>query len=989
MFLFVFMLNVVVLSKKFIFMCLLGIIFLSACIKEPAIEDRLLCLELTSYSKAEIPLCKTQESCFSEVEKAYSASSSDFPPLIENNLSELKNQVALSWLYFNRSLENLKTINKNCLNSTNLIGLDKTANELNHNLVKAFEYNDKAHMLAFSILFLQKSYLENQQVELIKEEKIFDDFIGINNNLNEFNEGRAFGETSFASNYFINVKRFENFSEKINFEKTVIAQFTVFDLINGFDEEILSQVPKKPFYFPMISNSVSSLIEYLSNTFTLQQAVQLLKSNPSFELFEIYNRFEGKQNSSIKEFFKLNISIKNNIKEINEKNEQEKENIVQRLSEVDQKISQIDNQAYSNFDKEFLLNLALILSEDFSIEKSSFDITEFDKAKVDAQTKVLGLRGEFNDLLSKEFHSEITIGEKTSKLKDLRSKIDLLSENLDFLTEDTFEALSTSCEKRVLFIGEKIASTDFSAFGESIIVIVEETNGDVIEYKKLDNGKEKLLACKSIIEQFNSLNHAIENFEEFKILEELKFGQCFLEISEIFESDSSDFLDLEPIYLKLKARSHSNSSLNKLCQSLKEKVDFSFNDLKLVQEITQNHLNSRKLFEQLTVLNNSFPQMISANSYSNLSKKLENQKEFFIAGKLIPSKSIKILSQLKESSQKLVLDLKETYSKNFKKYLENNIEVSTSYNKFVKANELTKTQIKIIIKNELADFEGPITLKFKINGLLEFSLESLDSHITKVSLEKENLIVELENAPLGITKIILSSEIEFAKTSSEVKPVFLTEKSALIEKEIKIEANTTISALEINTPLKEFSKILPGTINVLYKQQSIPFSINGQEIVFKLFNVSNNNKINIFYEIKSPLEIDFELMEQNKLDKTKIEYVFLAKLKNNTDFEFKKARISLPIPASEKNFSKIKIFDQAGKAVSFDKTILNNISIIIPEIFPKQQKGFLIKLEVENFSNYWRDFVKDLEEKIEFLELSESENLKEKKQNFQKKNCFN
>ena len=55
--------------QKHLFLLIALAIALSGCLDNATVEDRLACLELTSYSFASVPQCASQEKCFEEVEK--------------------------------------------------------------------------------------------------------------------------------------------------------------------------------------------------------------------------------------------------------------------------------------------------------------------------------------------------------------------------------------------------------------------------------------------------------------------------------------------------------------------------------------------------------------------------------------------------------------------------------------------------------------------------------------------------------------------------------------------------------------------------------------------------------------------------------------------------------------------------------------------------------------------------------------------------------
>lgn len=961
-------------DKKFFCVFFLLLILLSACVKEPSIEDRLLCLDLSSYSKAAIPQCDSQEKCFSEAQKVFGEQKGVFPPLIENNLFELKNRVAKSWLYFNRAIKNLEAIHQSCLSYKDFSELDQKANELNHNIVQAFEESDRAFELSFALLELQKAHLENEEIGLIKEEKLFDDFIAVTGNLNEIKTGKGFGESSFASVFFMNAQRFKEISEKTGFEKTIIKETNILDIVSGFDEKILSKAPKEPFFVPLIANNVSGFIDRLREIVTLHDSVEAMKSFPSFEILEGYNRFLGTESSAMKKFFELNNSLKSNIEKINAENTERKTKIESAFMEAEQSISLIDDSAYSRLDGNFFSDLAFLLSDGTVIESQRFQINEFDKIKAQGSEKLFSLRQEYSSVLSKEFLFGISLGQKTAALKDVLSGVGALKENIDFLTQDSVEALGESCKKRVSVIGERVSSQNFAAFGVQVQAMAQAIKNKAGEFSEIKEPIQLLLECTKIVEEFNSLDSAVQDFDEFVLLEKNKFEACFLELKPVFELNSNYFLDLVPLYSKLSViqKNGNEKQLLESCENLREKVIFSFGEINLVQEINAQQKNIRSYFEKLDSINNAFPKMIPDSTFLSLKKKVSEQESFFENNSLAPSKSISNLEKIKENSDSLLLELRATLLKYFAQYLEESTEIVSSAEEIVKANSFAQNKIKIAVKNDLWEFGEKIVLKIPLKGLIDVKTESKSANVSNVTPEKEFLETELSSVPTGVTTVFLVSSEVLARTSETQKPLVLTEKSVLMENEVSIESKTRISLLEVSPALLEFEKISPKSINVLFRQQSTPFSLEEKKLVFRLENVLEKDRASVFYEIEKPLSIGFELIESNHLDQNVFEYVFLAKIKNNTGILFEKAKVSFPLPIEEKNFSGTKVFDEEGKSVSFEKTFSNNISVTAPQIFPNNSIGFLVKLETQNYSIYWERFVLVLEEKILGLSLNEN-----------------
>ncbi len=216
---------------KKLFLCIAFFLLFSGCIsQENQQENRNSCLLLSSYSFQEIPECSSQEECFKKVnESLFVFPENSFSGESFNSLHSFKNNLASSWLYFNKAVKTEKEINSLC-SSGNFSALPEKTNELAFLLKKAFDFSDNAALDSFAFIGLEKTFLEENRIELIPEEDLFNDFIALNQNLNELSiPDTEKNSSSYVSSYFIASGKFSDFSSKAGFYSLYLNEFALSD----------------------------------------------------------------------------------------------------------------------------------------------------------------------------------------------------------------------------------------------------------------------------------------------------------------------------------------------------------------------------------------------------------------------------------------------------------------------------------------------------------------------------------------------------------------------------------------------------------------------------------------------------------------------------------------------------------------------------------------------------------------------------------------
>lgn len=949
------------------------VVFLSACVQEASIEERLACVDLTSHAALDIPQCDSQEECLSDFEKNFTFNYPELSPTSKSALGEFKNRVALSWVYFNKALKSVREINKACSEGSNLSGIDGLVNEFNHSATKGFEEIQKAHQIAFAVILVEKADLELEKIDLMREEPLFEDYALLNDNLNAINNKSTTGE-SFSAQYFASAQKFLDLAAKTGFSENIIKETTIFDAIDYFDDKILSKL-KTNFAFAFITDAYRRAFSFLKNFFETERSVNVLQSVPSFEFFDSFNWFAGTKNSTVKKFTDL-VSTENfHKKTLKEKIIALGDQVQSELSLVEEKIMLIDDSSYSQFDQNFLAQLALLTGFSSTISSSYSVLKDLSTIKNDSYKELAVLKTSFTDLKTKSILGGIPLGEKTGSLKEFLAKSVQLSESIDYYSQNATEGLKATCIEKVGFISEKL-SADFSEFGDEVLSAAAEAKFSVKEFKEAKSTLQSLVLCKKTVESYNRLELVIKDKGAANALTIKEAGECIKELETFFESNNS-FSDLKNVFGRLKESADSTASLTlaQECSNLKQKIVLEINSLQEAKSVISNYLEVKKILSILEKISFADSEKLSQEAFEELSQKMQRLETYFENGAL-SLRAGNLLSELSQTSSSVLFESREDLKSAFRRHLEKNSIVEVYSDSKVRANSFNLQKLKIIAKN-LAEPFG-LVVNFSVNARLFQSpkTEYSTPNVSGYRAEKESLLVDLNFVPLGSTVLVLESSGVFAKTTEETKPISISFENAFFEKQVTIDSNASFPELiiPVGLPIQAY---LPSS-KVFFREQEVQFTKTDSGIEFGLFNVFPKDTVTVFFAINKPLEISFSDTQSEQFDQNTVKYVFFVNLKNKTPFTLEEVKTLVQLPVDENSFTLGSVYTIGGEKISAEKSSNNGVFLSVKDFEPSEEKVILVEVKAKNYSLFWQGFITGLFEKISLLESSENSSIRAK-----------
>lgn len=817
-------------------------VFLSACVQEAGIEERLACMDLTSHSALDIPECGSQEECLREFEKNFSLDYTELSQTSKAALGEFKNRVALSWLYFNHALEKVREINKACSGAGDMSGIDRLVNEFNHSASKGFVEIEKAHQIAFAVIIAEKADLELERIALIKEEPLFEDYASLSDNLNAINNKSTVGQ-SFAAQYFSSAQKFSALAEKTGFSENIIKETTIFDAVDYIDDKVLSRL-KTNFAFAFISDAYTKSFSFLKNFFETERSVNALQSVPAFEFFDSFNWFAGTKNSAVKKFADLVSTANFHKKTAREKIIALEAQVQGELYLVEEKITLIDDSAYSQFDQNFLAQLALLTGFSSTIGSSGLVLRDLSAIKADSSKELALLKTGFAGLKAKSIMGGIPLGEKTGSLKDFLAKTMLLGESIDYYSRNATEGLKSTCAEKIGFISKKL-SADFSKFGDEALSAAAKTKFAVQEFREAKTTVQSLVMCKKTVETYNRLELVIKDTGAANSLAKEEAGECMKELETFFEANKSAFPGLGALFGRLveSAGAHDPQTLALECRSLKEKTISELNSMPEAEAVVSNYSAAKKALSVLEKISFSDSDKLSQSAFEEIAGKLLRLESFFENGAL-SLRSVNLLSELSKTSSSVLFDARQSLVGAFGRHLGKNSFVEIYSSSKVKANSFNSQKTKITAKNLVEPFDAAVS--FSVNAQLFQSPKSeyATPNVSGYKAEKGAITVDLNFAPLGSSVLVLESSGVFAKTIEETKPISVSVESAFFEKQVTIDANGSFPELIVPASLPVQAD-LSGT-KVFFREQEIPFTQTSTGIEFGLFNVFPKDTATVF-----------------------------------------------------------------------------------------------------------------------------------------------
>ncbi|HLD58740.1 MAG TPA: hypothetical protein VI977_03820 [archaeon] len=960
----------------------LAAVLLSGCISEELSEyERTRCIDLSSKSFAFVPECDSQEKCFSKVSsQLFDFDVKNFSSGVQAELFSLQNNLAQSWLYFNKAKENISEINRVCSAGGNASALAPAVNELNHNLLSAFKFSDRANQLAFAAVLSEKNSLEKGKISLAKEEPLFNDFILLNSNLNDL-QSQSLESDSFAGYYLQQMSFLRQLMQRTGFAADFVNTETPADFFEKYDSQLLdSPGAERILQIPFLGETFNSFISFLNNFLKTRTASEALEKMPAFEFLQAYNNLAGTENSAVQKFSLIMKNDSMHRAELLERNSEIENSIEEKLSEISEKIDSISTSQFSSFDANFFSDLYSELGQDSKISTQKFSIQDLRNFHEKALAEFLPLQMQFSDLKQKDFLNLLPIGEKVFLLKELNAETDSLLENLAFLETESVSGLEILCSERIEKISSFLKETDlpddlFLRAGD----LKARLEFRISEFEESKAIEERLFLCKRSLEEFNDFKTALKDFEEYSLKQKLFSENCMAYLEKIFsvpvqEIDLSDFA-LRFRKIKSLEESEPPETMQRYCSSLKQDtLNFLNNDFEIIS-LKKNFSSAQELFQKLRLIDKYSENSVSDSLLENFSAQFSRLEKYFSSNGVVFENSLPVLSELKERVSSLKDSLQESLDNAIAVFASKNAVIESFQDSVPVLNNDFNARIRITLNNPFRK-TGKVILK------IPFSQGAFSSELPEnFSFSQGYLLINLDSLSLGVSFFEFFS---MQKITSEEETIVLsaTAQKAVLEKRIKIISNAVVPKLKIETRLLD-SSLQASDVFVSMGGVNPAFSLENNSVSFFVEKPESTKPVEIYFSVAGALQTQVSLLDSVQIDSNLSKASFGVSVKNALPLAIEKPNISFAFPLEEEKTVSFALVDSSGTEIK-SKILYGKLVFELNRLSAFESKEFTLLIETQNLEDYWLAFLEKTKQAASLLSSARAKELLERLNGFSK-----
>jgi len=903
--------------KYKIIFCIVLILILFGC-TEMTQSEKNLCYSFTTRSYDYIPTCITEESCYAKVDALFQT---NLAPTQETKLYEIKNKIGRSWFYYNKAIQEMKKISTQCKNGV-VSALPSTINQMNFYLEKAFLELDNGTRDTFEIINLQEQTFTSQDIDLLKEEKIYESLLELRQILSELENGPT-NSNSYISYYLEQVNNFNKNNSGAYYP--VIEKNTFWlSTYHIIDDLLLEKIGLgKKGHFPFLTNYFKQTVDYLEFNLYKTESLKALQSFPASEFMLLYSKLGGEKNSSLQRFSDLlnKVSI-NYILLINKK-----EGLIAEVNQLEgallEKYSTITQDPIKLFIKSKLL---------------ASKITP----KIDYLNQINSLKTDHIALNEKRAQGKITIGKEFSELKKLRTGYILLSRSIEENVFNEEENLVSACTTYARTIEKQLTNKEpLQNYINEIEYLITKT--------KTKNDLQ-LNYCKKLILTNEEYELGLKNYEELESKKIDLTKDCFSYLKTIFEYTS--FYEIENLFNELEQTTVNSTNLfffEDACENLQKQINYELNSDPELEEILSSLIKTNNLFEEI----NQNIIYFEKDFQKDFEKKYKTfnlvKNSIYTAAQIDFSKLLPIKNDFKFKIKNTYETLKPTYLAEVINFVQSNILIEVVGNTIPLAGTKQQLQKKLILNNPFHDIDQVFFITLPFNGTI-FRKETnlIDPFENKISFD--NLSKGKHGFDLNTYENILLIE--------SIKPILITNNNSIFQKTIELDSINSYPKIIIQT-----QKMVGTYKTILFKngleQQHSEIDSN---IIF-VGEVKSGEKLTYYFYISNLIKSNYNLTQSYQTNSATIEK-FKITMQNTTDLELN-ATLTLPIKYNN-SIDHYSLIDEKSKNLKV--SVLNDEFIVENNAFlPKQVKEYYLTLQINDVYLYYHTLLENALNKLNSL----------------------
>ena len=887
----------------------LFLLFLTFGCTELSRQEKNLCENLTNTSFAYVPTCSTTEACYDKVDLIFKT---DFDYFIEDRLYVLKNHLARSWMYYDKTKKEMKKISESCEKS-DIQSLPGQINQMKYYLSQAFLELDQASQESFNIVQTKEQELEQKDTTLIPEEALYYSSIELKQILSELKNGRT-NSNSYISYYLSKVDEFNTKSFYKGYPELI--EETPFWLSGAITLQKTIASEKEKILFPFIQQGFENIFSYLETKFYINESLRALENFPANEVIKLYSDIGGTQNSAIKRFADLINKININEKETKSK-----------IPLLWQDVEQTSEQIKLILEKEQITQKYVDLARDLLENKIEIDKNDF---------VIFGeIIKSINELKKAKSEEKLSLGREISSLKDVLVNEKRLLLSLETQTSSKQELLEKACEEKAKY---KLADTHpitLEHIALEINYLKKEVNGNF--------GEKKLYYCKQLTQNIYDYEEGLLNYALFEAKKIDKTKECFSFLEQALKN--IELYELKALFEKLKQETVTKDNIiyfSDACEEIKQQVIKETLDNPKIKEAQTEYLKLEELMKKYWIASAYIQTKNFVKEKEKLETYLSSIKNYFEESEINNLSLLKTELTLKNQTQHdeslLVLD-SETLA-----YIQDNVSFKTIEQTTNTAVGKLKIKTRMTLSNPFWEMKDKTITIRKING------KTIDkSPVIKDIVFGENTQIITLVLPKGKTQADLEIETEVYFEEKD-DFIYVTTQTSLIKREIRItcESNGLFVTVETNKPGQT------KRIQIYLQGQEINYVEKDEKIIFE---AETGQTMTLFFYITGLLKSEINLVEQQQLSEQTEKRTYLLVVQNLTNNTLAGSIIfDVPINSFVES---IKVYDEIRtekkEALINDQILLKN-----QEFGPKQIREFYLVLTINGIFDYYKQSLREM-----------------------------
>ncbi len=934
---------------------LLAFLLLAGCAGKLSEADRAACLNLTYYYDSGIPVCGTSEECFSDSAKSFRLDLSRYPPDLQFGLSDYLNRLAQAWLHLNRAREKLNEINAACTKANDFSGLRQKANDLARSLVLAAQETDEAGTLSAELIKAGAYYLAAQDVNLIPDTPLFDDYRAFTRNENEFSSlDFSRSADSYLARYHAATARFNALLSRTGLASIPVKEFHLFDFAGKYAPRLANQLVSDRVFWPILRDSLESSVDRLASTLAAKDAVQILGQAAPREFLQAFAALLGPRASAATQFTALFAGMAEHEQALEAENRSLFLQLASDLKALEQRLPALP-QGLDGFDESVLGSLSLEFGSTASLKAEALSLGS------PAQS-LSSLRHSLSLLsrkLSATASSGQTLGRRTLALRETAQAVEQLSERARFFSKETLETLLDLCAGKAAAVSRQLSSLQKEG------LLAEEAGQglrlSLTGYEHATETASKLMHCKQLLEAHKAFQEQLRHPDETLLGQTAQSKDCLDFAQRALSLHKEALRPLFPAFAKVKLLYESNAPAQELstaCKGLRGRIKEALAELPQTKAIQENREQARQRLDALAELRLMEPSLGGKGTQDELRKKLESHADLFSGKALDLEKSLDQLPELAKTYGKLSEDARAQFLSALAEFLSKNAAVSESVPGPARVNQSLETLARVEFFNPFEEVEAPLQLDVPHTSKKKWLPRDLLPPFSRAAFKEKSFAFQLTHVPSGSFAAEFAAEQEPVTLTFSHEVLELSLDAAQIETKAVLHAGEPAENLLVELPL--LAQPSPQPISVQTSGFALPFSVGAQALEVVLPHAYNSQQILAYYSIANPLRYSLEVAPEKALDLNRSLLEYTLELENRLPLEIRPKRLSVPVPLQENAFQDLQLWDAAGQELEYFGFTGQNMAFKPPRLLPGLPAKAYLRVTLSDFKTYWEAVISGL-----------------------------